>query len=66
MHIDAAREQLVRDRTGEAKTASRVLAIGDDEIERKLLAQRGSSAATTSRPGFPMISPMNKMRMEGL
>ncbi len=40
-HVDAGCEQLVGNIARDAETASRVLAIGDDEVDVEPLAQRG-------------------------
>ena len=61
-HVDAHGEEFLGDGAGEAEAAGGILAIGDDEIGlRGAPCSRGSSAATTSRPGLPMMSPRKRI-----
>ena len=62
--VDAQVEELVADLPRDAEAGGRVLAVGDDEIDRRGGSTRPASPVwTSSRPGRPTMSPMKRIRM---
>ena len=63
-HVDAVAEDRVGDVAGHAEAGGGVLDVGDDEVDALAPTSAGMARRAISRPGFPKMSPTNRIRIK--